>query len=404
MAHPELEVMREQVNTFLGDLPELSPIISVSKTEGGWRGLSAEGEVYEVKGNGHIPEEITVVNQGVPIGKRKVQNLIDVDIDKYLHHFNGAVALYKAGRPQAALVHCDTTIAIAHTLRARFNRAMILLASGEWEKGFREYWECEQSKPFIRPIIERALDKGLKPWQGKMDGRPVLIIHAHGFGDTLMCLRYLPRFVNPVMVMPPELTRIAGQFGEVIPDLPDECECFVPILHLPYLLHVNPGMVGRSCHPYIGHFEEDEKRWRDELGPKTKKRVGVAWSIGKPSPGDYPREIDLAEIVNALGEDVEPHSVQTQGAERAVELGVVPHRFIDFADLSAFMWQMDEIVSVDTAALHLAGAIGHPRVTGLLSYWASWRWRARWYRNVRIVQQASSEDWGVLAGLSDASG
>jgi ADP-heptose:LPS heptosyltransferase len=51
------------------------------------------------------------------------------------------------------------------------------------------------------------------------------------------------------------------------------------------------------------------------------------------------------------------------------------------------MMQMDEIVTVDTAAAHLAGAIGHPNVTLMLSQWHSWRWHNNpFYPHVRIVE------------------
>jgi hypothetical protein len=101
--------------------------------------------------------------------------------------------------------------------------------------------------------------------------------------------------------------------------------------------------------------------------------------------------------VRALG-DAEIHSVQSQNGYDARRLNVHVHAFRDFADCAALMLQMDEIVSVDTAALHLAGAIGHPRVFGLLSHWASWRWLAPWYGNVRLCRQKKPDDWsGALA-------
>jgi ADP-heptose:LPS heptosyltransferase len=66
------------------------------------------------------------------------------------------------------------------------------------------------------------------------------------------------------------------------------------------------------------------------------------------------------------------------------------------------MMEMDMIVSVDTAALHLAGAIGHPKVVGLLSHWASWRWLAPWYENVRLCRQAAAGDWSsALAQIQE---
>jgi len=186
-----------------------------------------------------------------------------------------------------------------------------------------------------------------------------------------------------VVRLPPELQRLANQpFSE-------GADYFCPILHLLHFLHVKPQNVdGR---PYLAVDAKLVESWRERI-QSPRRKVGVAWSIGKPSKGDYPREIPLWELVEALG-DVEIHSVQTQNADEARELGVNVHQFEDFADCAAMMMCMDEIVSVDTAALHLAGAIGHPRVTGLLSHWASWRWLAPWYENVRLCRQAKADDW-----------
>jgi ADP-heptose:LPS heptosyltransferase len=45
------------------------------------------------------------------------------------------------------------------------------------------------------------------------------------------------------------------------------------------------------------------------------------------------------------------------------------------------MTVLDEIVTVDTAAVHLGGALGHPKINLLLdTHWASWRWLAPWYK------------------------
>jgi len=213
-------------------------------------------------------------------------------------------------------------------------------------------------------------------------------MHAHGFGDTIMMLRYVPILwalgADVVVDVPPTLQRLVrwspGEDGDY----------FVPILHLLYFLSVTPDNV-ESYTPYLG-VEPMPTQFK-------RNRIGIAWSIGKPSDGDYPREIPLEQLVAAFP-DAELHSMQTQGAEEAQRLGVHVHDYEDFADCARMMMQMDEIVSVDTAALHLAGAIGHPRVTGLLSFWHSWRWVARWYDNVKLCRQTSPGDWwGALAQL-----
>jgi hypothetical protein len=213
-------------------------------------------------------------------------------------------------------------------------------------------------------------------------------MHAHGFGDTIMMLRYLPALyalgAHVGIDVPWALQRLTP-----CPVGDDRCDYFCPILHLLHFLHVTPESVdGR---PYLSVEAALVDRWRDAL-PRRRKQIGIAWSIGKPSDGDYPREIPLAELVAAL-RNADLHSVQIQGADEARALGVHVREFEDFADCAALMMTMDEIVSVDTAALHLAGAIGHPRVYGLLSYWASWRWVAPWYSNVQLCRQAAAGDW-----------
>jgi hypothetical protein len=379
-------------------LPLLDPVIFHEPTGYGWRGLTAQGEVLEVKSsNGHaisVPSEIVVAYNGRPFGRRAVRNDIPVDIDDYLAHFNAAVALYKDNRTAEALIESEATVIAAPTDRAKFNRAMILLALGRWTEGFEEYWQREQDAPFMRPQVRAALDRGLQPWRGEdLNGKRLLVLHAHGFGDTIMMLRYLPQLsalgADVVVDVPPEL-RPFVQFPAG-----DSGDYFVPILHLLRFLAVMPENVDGS--PYIA-VSGPEKRPAD-----TPRRVGIAWSIGKPSDGDYPRQIPLGTLVAGLG-NVELHSVQAQGADEARALNVHVHEFKDFAECAALMMQMDEIVSVDTAALHLAGAIGHPRVFGLLSYWSSWRWLAPWYRNVRLCRQAKAGDWASALAQINAEG
>jgi ADP-heptose:LPS heptosyltransferase len=96
--------------------------------------------------------------------------------------------------------------------------------------------------------------------------------------------------------------------------------------------------------------------------------------------------------------DVRLVSVQQQGRIEAGLSGVEHHSFEDFADCAALMMCCDEIVTIDTAAVHLAGAIGHPCVKLLLSHWASWRWLAPLYSNIKICRQESAGDWASALG------
>ena len=397
-------MMRDKLATFVDEnLPLLDPVIAHERTDYGWRGLTAQGEVLEVKqANGHaieVPVEIVVARNGIPIGRRKVSNERPLSIDNYLVHFNRVVGYYRANDLAQAMLESDLTLAIAPTLRAKFNRAMVLLAAGQWQEGLAEYWQCEQEPPFMRPQVQAALGEGMRPWLGEdLKGKSILLMHAHGFGDSIMMLRYVPvlraRGAEVYLKVPEELERLAAQQDALIVGQLIDVDYFCPLLHLLHFLKVIPdGVIGRGS--YLEVEQTDVLRWHENV-ISEKKKIGVAWSIGKPSLGDYPREIELEPLVDVLrggGEDVDIHSVQTQGRDEAVKLGVKTHYFEDFADCAALMMAMDEIVSVDTAALHLAGAIGHPRVFGLLSHWASWRWVAPWYENIEFRRQPAEGDW-----------
>jgi hypothetical protein len=389
--------VRTAVETTVDDLPDLDPVVAHETTAYGWRGLTAHGEVLEVKrSNGHpiaVPIELLVTHGGRSIGRRAVTNELAINIDDYLAHFNRMVALHRANQFNEALVEADATLRIAPTLRARFNRAMVLLAVGHWREGFAEYWSCEQESSLMRPPVRAALDAGLQPWHGEdLCGKRLLLIHAHGFGDSIQTLRYVPALqamgADVVMLMPRELERLAAQCGSVVGALQD-ADFFCPMLHLLHVLQVHPDHV--SGKPYLNVDRALVDRWSKRIDA-DRRNIGLAWSIGNPSLSDYPREISLSDLISPLG-DAQLYSVQAQYQEEAARIGVKAFEFEDFADCAALMWRMQQIISVDTAALHLAGAIGHPRVVGLLSHWASWRWIAPWYANVSLCRQQVPDDW-----------
>jgi ADP-heptose:LPS heptosyltransferase len=64
------------------------------------------------------------------------------------------------------------------------------------------------------------------------------------------------------------------------------------------------------------------------------------------------------------------------------------------------MNELDLVVSVDTAAAHLAGALGRPTWV-LLSFAPDWRWlwtgdSSPWYPEARLFRQEQNEHWQPL--------
>lgn len=79
----------------------------------------------------------------------------------------------------------------------------------------------------------------------------------------------------------------------------------------------------------------------------------------------------------------------------------------NFAETAAAMAHLDLILTIDTAAAHLAAAMGQ-RVWLLLPWVSDWRWResgrySRWYPSLRIFRQQSDGGWEcVMKTVDDA--
>jgi ADP-heptose:LPS heptosyltransferase len=69
----------------------------------------------------------------------------------------------------------------------------------------------------------------------------------------------------------------------------------------------------------------------------------------------------------------------------------------DFSKTAALIGELDFIITVDTAAAHIAGALGKP-IWILLRFDACWRWLvdrcdSPWYPTARLYRQDKLGDW-----------
>lgn len=397
------------LDPYLDDLPALEPVIAHEITANGWRGLTREGEVFDVQtGEGvtRPPDIVLVARNNKPIGRRAVRDDLLISIDEYVARSDLALSLYRANQLDDALDEYEALCALAPTTRAFFNRGLVLLSMGRWGEGLPEHeLRLALRKPDLVAAVEQ---KGTPQWRGEnLRGKTLLLVHDAGFGDTIAMLRYVPvleaRGARIIMLMPQELQRLAGQLAPIITDAV-AADYYCPMLSLLHWLNETPATVPGAT-PYLAIPDTlPAARGTNSYFRTGRRCIGIAWSVGKPLIGDYPRSIPLELLAAALRKqhpDCNLYSVQKQDVAGAEAAGVLAVPFSDFAYCGAFMQLLDEIVSIDTAAAHLAGAIGHPKVTLLLSNWASWRWRDNpFYPGMRVCQQTSPDDWSsALAQL-----
>jgi hypothetical protein len=251
-----------------------------------------------------------------------------------------------------------------------------------------------------------------------------LIYSDQGFGDALQFVRDLPRAKaqSQARIVFECQRELRGLFehlpgvdqlistGDPLPEHAAQC----PLLSLPAIFQLQLEDIA----PVTGYLQADpalRTKWREVLEREAPEalRVGIVWAGNPAQPRNVIRSCraeDFAPLADIP--DVTLVSLQ-RGDDSLRQLrDLPPHtvelgsRFADFADGAAAVCELDPIISVDTAMVHLAGALGCP-VWTLLASAADWRWlRHRddnpWYPTMRLFRQPVWGDWnGVFAQVSE---
>lgn len=293
-------------------------------------------------------------------------------------------------------------------LSLRFDLAETLLMLGEFERGWREYRYRYSLAHTMR--IERKVQ--LPRWDGRaIPGQTLLIHDEQGFGDTFQFIRLLPwakqrSGARLVLEIVPETMPFAGRMegidlvisrGTLPPPFQFHCE----MMSLPMALRLQmadlPGPM-----PYLKADPERLEIWRQKLAGLPRPLVALNWA-GRPTP-DPNRSMPLANLAPLALDGITFISIQKgpQVAEaknppagmRLIEFGAA---LADFDDTAAILSLADLLISIDSAPLHLAGALGRP-AWGMLMHLADWRWLSAradspWYPSMRLFRQAARGDW-----------
>ena len=235
-------------------------------------------------------------------------------------------------------------------------------------------------------------------WNGQpLAQRHVLVRCYHGLGDTVQFSRFLPALASvcahlTVEVQPqllPLLRSIQGvdrwiPFDRSAPALPSDCD--VEIMELPFALKMTPEMIRP---PYLTTPVA-------ALPPRT---VGLCWEAGdwdmqRSVPEDLLQALAGRPAVTLLPRPTKLAVLNPHGAPE------------DILGTAALIAGADLIITVDTMAAHLSGALNRPTWL-LLKHDADWRWMADrtdspWYPSMRLYRQATSGDWGsVMARVTE---
>ena len=296
-------------------------------------------------------------------------------------------------------------------VKARWNRSLTLLLAGDWRRGWEEF-EWRWKTKWCRPRGFRQPE-----WDGSpLAGRTILLHPEQGLGDVIHFVRYAPmvkQFGGTVHVECPralaELLRGVDGIDRLIVagDRLPEFEVHAPLLSLPRIFNTQPDSIpGRT--PYLAVGEAYLEKWKKRLGGAEGPRVGLVWAGNPLHAGDGKRSITLDTLAPLARVDgVEffslqfgPRACQAAATPTGLRLHDLSGETADFRDAAAALANLDLLISVDTAMIHLAGALARPAWL-LLAYVPDWRWMlgrddTPWYPTMRLFRQQKPGDWAPV--------
>ena len=325
-------------------------------------------------------------------------------------HLNLGNAWRENGNPAEAAKSFGRAIQLRPDFaEAHWDLAFALLLQGDFLRGFEEYeWRWRRARFAPRHFAFPA-------WQGEDPRGRKLLVHAEqGAGDAIQFVRLVTalavRGARLAIECPSSLVALFESVegadrviarGEPV----DGFDWHVPLLSLPHLLRITLDTAPAKT-PYLRPPSGREARLPAPPGSQTPQlKVGLVWQGHPQHKNDRHRSIPGELLEPLLGvPGVAFYSLQVGASAGEPRLGPPLDKLIDlrtmiqdFGDTALLMKQLDLVISVDTSAVHLAGALGQPAWV-LLPCAPDWRWLlgrndSPWYPTVRLFRQPRPGDW-----------
>jgi tetratricopeptide (TPR) repeat protein len=307
---------------------------------------------------------------------------------------------------------------------ARLGRALLRLATGDFEGGWDDY--------------EGRYDSGETPkrgfpfpdWDGgPLAGRAVLVYAEQGLGDEIMFASCLPDLIEEARRVVVECDpRLAPLFRRSFPRASVHAaartwehewlasagavDLQVAAGSLPRRYRRSPGDFP-ARHGYLRADAERVQHYRARLaalGPGRK--IGISWRGGlmrtRQTVRSVPpellgpllarRDLRFVSLQHGAGEDELARVASAAGAPVVHWPDVVS----ELDETAALMSALDAVVTVCSSVVHLGGALG-VRMIALVPARPEWRYlrvgsSMPWYPSVELVRQDRPGEWGPVVG------
>lgn len=304
---------------------------------------------------------------------------------------------------------------------ARLVRACMKLKQGEYAEGWRDYPSRHLSR-FAAKAPGQFPD-----WRGEsLEGRTLLIRGEQGIGDQIMfasCFaEVIARAGRTVIECNPKLEGLfrrsfprASVHSTAAAGADPGSLASVGAVDFQIAMGDLPGMFRNRIEDFPSHrgylAADPEKvlRWKArlaDLGPGYK--LGLSWRGGVAATRRHLRSLEPEQLLGVLRLPLHAVSLQYDRVEpelarlrmqHGVALAHWQDAIDDYDETAALVCALDGVLSVCTAVVHLAGALGRP-VWVLAPSVTEWRYLDKgstmpWYPSVHIIRQGRPGDWNA---------
>jgi hypothetical protein len=296
------------------------------------------------------------------------------------------------------------------------------LRHGAWASGWKRF-EARLARDDREPNNIISVMARLCPrWQHESLAGKTLVVHSElGNGDDIHMVRYVPQLAarvreeggRLVLCVRKSLQPLLARFYADCVSIEDgplgAPDYSLPIMSVPLVLDLRPEQVRGNA--YLHADPDKVAAWRERLrehAPEAKLRVGLVWAGSPTHRRDGKRSIAHAELAPLLSlADVVFYSLTPGRTADVAVLTAQGYRVCDmtadyragFDDVAAHLGALDALVTIDSAPLHLGGALGRP-VFAMLDHVSHWAWgneeEQAWYDSLELFRQPQPGQWAPV--------
>jgi tetratricopeptide (TPR) repeat protein len=327
----------------------------------------------------------------------------------YIEAFNNlGCTLMELNELDEAIAQFDSAISLKPDYKDAFwNKGLAYLCQGKFEQGLPLY-EHRPTAVHNQPLntYEEFINKSQLP-------RKLFIESEQGFGDIIQTLRYVNLVIAKgiecwikIPIILNSLVQRSFPLAHIISDdtIPHDVINHIALMSLPLVMRTFSEKTIPNNIPYLVPDSVKTEHWKTKLVTNSKKRVGIFWRGQNKARNDN-RSLKLDEIKPlfenqhiqfiVIQKDVTtPEFIELKNYKN---ITMLDHELIDFDETAAVMANLDLMISIDSAPVHLAGALGL-KTLALLPFAVDWRWMMErtdspWYPNTALFRQKKPGEW-----------